>query len=735
VWKAIFTVGETLNWGMDKSSEIAKGETHMRLRLGSFKITQTVILVLALGLAESLAQAPKCQPFEMIWRADSRVVADMSFLLDAPAGKKGFIQVKNGHLATPEGRRFRIWGVNLSFVASLPDKENAPHYAAHLARFGVNCVRIHHLDWRAPRGIIDSRYPDSRHLDPEKLDRLDFFINELKQRGIYVNLNLNVAHAFQEGDGVKDAGKLGFAKALTLFDSRMIELEKEYGKHLLGHVNPYTKTEYRNEPAVALVELVNENSIVESWVSGRLRGRGPASDQADSTWTDIPESYGRDLDTLWAKAGHADPRLQPEEFQSASSQRFQAEAAFYMELERKFFLEMQDYLKRDLGVKAPIVGTSVHNGGMSGYPLLTSTSQLDVVDAHVYWQHPRYFADSLTGKRGFEIRNTPMVNQPEQSTVVTLNRSAFAGKPFTVSEVNHPYPNEFGAEGLPILAAYGAFQDWDGVFWYSFSHEEPANWVSKYPGHFDIRQDPVKMTQLAACAAMFLRSDVSTAKKVLNRSYSSEQVLESLRLPKNEAPNFTPGMPSTLALHYGSRVASLDGKPTETFPPISGPIVTDTSELRWELNKDRQGLVTVETSRAQALIGFLKSTPTSLRHLRADVRNEFCAILLISMDGKPLSQSGTLLLSTGARTGNTGMKWDEKHTTLVETGTGPILIEPVTGTITLLSIAGAKRIEVLPLDGAGRRLGSAVVASKSSTGWQFPIGQSVTPWYLINVIR
>jgi hypothetical protein len=40
-------------------------------------------------------------------------------------------------------------------------------------------------------------------------------------------LNLNVAHAFQEGDGVKDAGKLGFAKALTLFDSRMIELEKE----------------------------------------------------------------------------------------------------------------------------------------------------------------------------------------------------------------------------------------------------------------------------------------------------------------------------------------------------------------------------------------------------------------------------------------------------------------------------------------------------------------------------
>jgi hypothetical protein len=357
------------------------------------------------------------------------------------------------------------------------------------------------------------------------------------------------------------------------------------------------------------------------------------------------------------------------------------------------------------------------------------------VDAHVYWQHPRYFVDSLTGKRSFEIRNSPMVNHPEQSTIVTLNRSAFAGKPFTVSEINHPYPSEFGAEGMPILAAYGAFQDWDGVFWYSFSHEEPADWVSKYPGHFDIRQDPVKMTQLAACAVMFLRGDVSTAKRILNRSYSSEQVLESLRLPKSEAPNFTPGMPPTLPLRYGSRVESLDGKPTGPFPPISGTIISDTKELRWELNKVKQGLVTVDTARTQALIGFLKSSPTPLRYLRADVQLEFCVILLVSLDGKPVSQSGTLLLTTGARTGNTGMKWDEKHTTLVETGTGPVLIESVTGTITLLSIAGAKRIEVFALDGAGRHLGSVIVASRSSADWQFPIGQSVTPWYLVNVIR
>jgi len=35
-------------------------------------------------------------------------------------------------------------------------------YAATLARFGVNIVRLHFLDLPAPRGIIDSTRDDSR---------------------------------------------------------------------------------------------------------------------------------------------------------------------------------------------------------------------------------------------------------------------------------------------------------------------------------------------------------------------------------------------------------------------------------------------------------------------------------------------------------------------------------------------------------------------------------------------
>jgi hypothetical protein len=40
-----------------------------------------------------------------------------------------------------------------------------------------------------------------------------------------------------------------------------------------------------HEPAIALVELVNENSIVESWVANRLRGKNTRKNPG--TWSDI----------------------------------------------------------------------------------------------------------------------------------------------------------------------------------------------------------------------------------------------------------------------------------------------------------------------------------------------------------------------------------------------------------------------------------------------------------------
>jgi hypothetical protein len=194
------------------------------------------------------------KPFVMNHRAGGSSVADVSFLLDAPAGKTGFTRVVGGHLVNGAGKRQRLWGVHITDWSRgpvlLPPKEDAPMWAATLARFGVNCVRLHFLDLAAPRGIIYATRTDSRSFDPEQLDRLDFLFAELKKLGIYADLNLNVGRSYKAGDGVQDFDRIQWGKGLTLYDTRLIELQKEYARNLLTHLNPYTKLEYRDSSSI-----------------------------------------------------------------------------------------------------------------------------------------------------------------------------------------------------------------------------------------------------------------------------------------------------------------------------------------------------------------------------------------------------------------------------------------------------------------------------------------------------
>jgi hypothetical protein len=411
------------------------------------------------------------------------------------------------------------------------------------------------------------------------------------------------------------------------------------------------------------------------------------------------------------------------------------EATFYMELEHKYFKQMYSFLKKELGVKSLIVGTSDHNHSKTGYPLLTSTSQMDIVDGHVYWQHPRYLTDPKTNRRTFSIPNTPMVNEPFNSTVVQLSRSAIAGKPYTISETNHPFPNEYACEGIGILAVYSAFHDWDGIFFYTFEHKEPGQWQAKMPGHFDIRPDPIKMTNLAACAAIFLRSDVRPALETIQRAYSKEQVREGIRSSFSERPYFTPGFSLSTPLRHTTRIKGFNEQ-QEQYPKSGkeSPIVSDTGELKWYHSDKRKSFVTVETEKSQAFIGFVKDNDIVLKNLSVEVENEFCSIILTSLDGQPISCSERLLLATTARSANTGMIWNENRTSLSNWGSEPSVIEPVKGKILLQNIEPLHRIEVIPLDGAGKELGDSISVETINVGYTLHIGEPTT-WYLIRIAR
>jgi hypothetical protein len=240
------------------------------------------------------------------------------------------------------------------------------------------------------------------------------------------------------------------------------------------------------------------------------------------------------------------------------------------------------------------------------------------------------------------------------------------------------------------------------------------------------------MTQWAAGALMFRRGDVARAEKVLARSYTEQQVIDSLRLPPSEMPFFTPGFPSTCALVHGVRIAGFSSAAPQSLEAGCGaaPFAADTRELEWS-----KGIMTVNTPRSQVLIGRLAGNKPATRNLSASTTTRFGALMLTSMDKSPIESASRLLLAAGSRTGNQGMQWNEKRTSLTDNGRPGMMIETVEGTVVLSGIRGARAVEAVPLDGGGRALGAAIPAVRAGPSWELAVGKLVTPWYLVRVRR
>ena len=226
-------------------------------RIGKKYAEQFFILALITCTLACDRVAAKFVPFVIPARPDANspiaVTSYEPILIDSDR-----LLADNGHFYRGS-KRVRLWGVNLSFGANLPTHEDAPFIAARMAAAGVNSVRCHHLDTsRWPRGIWNSA--DGKNIDPEALDRLDFFINQLALHGICVNLNLHVGREHSEYIGLPDTNR-GYDKITNIFTPELIDAQKDYARQMLSHVNPYRGVRYANDPAVAIVEITNENSF------------------------------------------------------------------------------------------------------------------------------------------------------------------------------------------------------------------------------------------------------------------------------------------------------------------------------------------------------------------------------------------------------------------------------------------------------------------------------------------
>ena len=144
--------------------------------------------------------------------------------------------------------------------------------------------------------------------------------------------------------------------------------------------------------------------------------------------------------------------------------------------------------------------------------------------------------------------------------------------------------------------------------------------------------------------------------------------------------------------------------------------------------------MTVDTAFTAVLIGYVKSNGRQTTHLAADVANDFCMLLLSSLDARPLDQSSRMLLATtadartrpqlagGARYAGAVGHGTDGHRAGVwhcpPPGTGP-----------------SRAIDVTPLSPTGKRLADQPAVDHEGGTWTLGLKEPSATWYLVELER
>lgn len=488
-----------------------------------------------------ITAGPDWVPFEHALDIAAGSVFDASRLLDAPAGKHGALRV------TPEGRfeftgrpgeRVRFAGVNLNYSAQFLSDDDANTLAETLARSGYNTVRLHHFD-----GQLRVAGGHSYEIDPAKLERLDYLFSALKQRGIYISIDLYSTRGFSVTE-IASFGLSGTAispntfKALIPLDEQAYESWRRYTEALLTHVNPHTGLTWGDDPALISICPVNEDNLYNHY-------------DANAT---VRSRYEERFDAAYPPAGES------------TADRNALRYRFLCEMHAASDARLTAFV-RSLGVKALLSGTNYGATQALAYQRIA----YDYVDNHSYFNHPSYPAG---GTLPLNNHNDSLVRRRATMPRDVMPTRIF-GRPFTVTEWNACRPNAYRAEAAAIMPAYASLQDWDGLWCFQYGDTRDMVIDGGVSGAFAVASDPIGLIASRITSLLFQRGDIAPAQRAVvwavrpeeafataERAFSSHFLLTGLISQVGTLP----GQPGDMAEAFDAVVTGYNPAPIGTLP-------------------------------------------------------------------------------------------------------------------------------------------------------------------------
>lgn len=691
----------------------------------------------------SLVAGPEWIPLKTELDIEPGSAADFSGqgFHDAPAGKHGRVIVSpQGHFVFEKdpGTPRRFYGVNFSFSSQYMEHTEADRLADRLQRLGYNAIRIHHYESELIAGQKDSVTPD-----PEKFDRLDYFVAACVQRGIYITTDLFVSRQVPWKEiGIDKAGpvEMDTFKILIPVVPGAWENWKAFARNLLTHTNAYRKMRYADDPALAWLSMVNEGTYAN--FLGRMR-EVPEWVAAWNAWLSKRYPDREALRSAWGKElrDREDPAAGnvalPDGLDSADPRAGDC-IQFLAEMERTTLERMRAFLRDELGCRALLTNANAWSNFIA---LQAARNSFDYVDDHFYVDHPQFIEQPWRLPSRCDNRS-PILTGATGGRANAFTR--IPGKPFTITEYNYAAPGRFRGVGGILTGALGALQDWDGIWRYSYSHTREGLFRPSALNYFDMVTDPLGQAAERASLCLFIRGDMKCSPIAVSLVATGHEALSlrpqhrlsptwswlawlsrvgaiatdnqdriaglGIALPVGEASQRMLGSKAAggaayalkdqdiLSLLQSRRFIEaghwLDPSKNQLQPP-TGEIIIDGQRDIMTLNTPRTaGGYAPDGEKISALDGNLKIAITGSE----------ATAWISSLDGKPIVESSRLLISHLTDLQNSGIQYGEKaRQTLLAWGQLPHLVRNGRATIELKRAQSAS-LKVWALSNGGRRL-------------------------------
>jgi hypothetical protein len=463
---------------------------------------------------------------------------------------------------------------------------------------------------------------------------------------------------------------------------------KKWVKYLYTEKNPYTGIALKDDPAVALIQVKNEDGVFWWTISSMKEGFMYIVRQKYYQWAVAKYGSAAAVKTAWSNAADAKDNwtagelglyhiwdaTQPQS--GGKNKRLSDQVQFLTETQRNFYAEIHDYYRNILGCKQLI---NANNWKTADANLLFDAERYTNTACEVLavnrYNDPGHIGPNAGWRidPGDKYVGKSVLFEPHK---LPVNIKQVKGSPMLVTESGWNLPHKYQAEGPFLVAAFMSLTGVDSYYWFSptsssFDPNPYFTWANLAGGQHPMYRwtisTPGQLALFPANALLYRKGYINQGETVVHEERTLQSVYDRKMPMISEENSFDPNRDNYSQINPAketvvSPLTHLTGKVEVVYAgtpanSVKSPLLeslidyqnkkikASNNQLNWDY---KNGLCTMDAPSAQGVCGFTSKQKTfNLTDVTIETTNDYAAINVVALDEKSIAESSKILVQVG----------------------------------------------------------------------------------------